>query len=274
MELSFRRPQDYPAAAPRGFSRAANRLSFRAMKPESFARWAIPREIDGIALLGDFEHGPGRSGLREPPRPRRARAAPGDAAARCVFLLGERRIEAERGTLLWVPPRREHTILDPSPDFRRWMLLSRPRLVRRVLPAEPASTFLSRGAAMPDASLLGRTLTVEGAHALARELRRDQPHRPRALHAAQRDHGLSPGACLQRVRERRRAPGVVHAARRGGDRRQAPARRRRRPLARRARACLRHERVAPEQAVPRAGGALAGRVPQPLPARALPRALR
>jgi AraC-like DNA-binding protein len=135
------------------------------MKPESFARWQIPREIDGIALLGDFEHGPGRSGLAN-----RHNHAELElhlvTRGRCVFLLGESRIEAERGTLLWVPPRREHTVLDPSPDFRRWMLLSRPRLVRRVLPTDDARSLLGSGDAA-DGARLARTLAPHHALALA-----------------------------------------------------------------------------------------------------------
>lgn len=135
------------------------------MKPESFARWHIPREIDGIALLGDFEHGPGRSGYEN----RHVHAELElhlVTQGHCVFLLGEHRIEAERGTLLWVPPRREHTILDPTRDFRRWMLLSRPRLVRRVLPAEQADVLLARGSAVPDAARLCRSLGPKDTHAL------------------------------------------------------------------------------------------------------------
>ena len=135
------------------------------MKPESFARWRIPREIDGIALLGDYEHGPGRSGFEN-----RHNHAELElhlvTQGRCVFLLGESRIEADRGTLLWVPPRREHTVLDPSPDFRRWMLLSRTRLVRRVLPAEDARPLLASGGAA-DGARLARTLAPHQALALA-----------------------------------------------------------------------------------------------------------
>lgn len=111
------------------------------MKPESFARWRIPREIDGIALLGDFADGPGRSGLEN-----RHTHAELElhlvTRGRCAFLLDERRLEAERGTMVWVPPGRQHTVLDPSPEFQRWMLLARPRLVRRVLPADQARVLL------------------------------------------------------------------------------------------------------------------------------------
>jgi len=133
------------------------------MKPESFARWQIPRDIDGLALLGDFEHGPGRSGLEN-----RHTHAELElhlvTRGRCAFLLDERRLEAQRGTLVWVPPGRQHTVLDPSRDFRRWMLLARPRLVRCVLPADQARTLLG-GDGSRDG--LSRVLPPQATQALA-----------------------------------------------------------------------------------------------------------
>lgn len=138
------------------------------MKAESFARWHVPREIGGIALLGDFEHGPGRSGHEN----RHVHAELEMhlvTRGQCAFLLGEHRIEADRGTLLWVPPRREHTILDPSPDFRRWMLLTRPRLVRRVLPADDAQLLLARSPRIAEAPRLSRALGTKVTHALEQQ---------------------------------------------------------------------------------------------------------
>ncbi len=137
------------------------------MTAESFARWHIPRQIDGILLLGDFEHGPGRSGYEN----RHVHAELElhlVTQGRCVFLLGEHRIEADRGTMLWVPPRREHTILDPTHDFRRWMLLSRPRLVRRVVPSDEAGVLLARGTSVPEVARLTRRLGPRAAHALGK----------------------------------------------------------------------------------------------------------
>jgi AraC-like DNA-binding protein len=136
------------------------------MASESFARWRIPREIDGIALLGDFEHGPGRSGLEN----RHAHAELElhlVTRGRCAFLLDERRIEAGPGTLVWVPPGRQHTVLDPDPDFRRWMLLARKRLVQRVLPADDARVLLGRGGAAASEAPLSRMLAGGPARALA-----------------------------------------------------------------------------------------------------------
>jgi len=135
------------------------------MVPESFARWRIPREIDGLALLGDSSDGPGRSGLEN-----RHTHAELElhlvTRGRCAFLLDEHRLEAERGTLVWIPPGREHTVLDPTRDFRRWMLLVRPRLARRVLPADQARLLLGRApSAASDAP--SRTLSAAATHALA-----------------------------------------------------------------------------------------------------------
>jgi AraC-like DNA-binding protein len=109
---------------------------------ESFARWHIPPEIDGLALRGGFAHGPGRSGFEN-----RHDHAELElhlvTRGRGAFLLGDSRLDAARGTLLWVPPRCEHTVLDPSLDFERWMLLLRPRLARRVLPPEAVRRLLA-----------------------------------------------------------------------------------------------------------------------------------
>jgi AraC-like DNA-binding protein len=132
---------------------------------ESFARWHIPSEIDGIVLLGTASDGPGRSGTAE--RHRHAELELHFVThGRGTFLLGERRIDARAGTLVWVPPRRDHTVLEPSADFRRWMLLARPRLVRRVLPPGDARTLLT-GRAGPLAAALWRTLAAHQARALA-----------------------------------------------------------------------------------------------------------
>ena len=155
------------------------------MTAESFARWQIPRQIDGILLLGDFEHGPGRSG-RENRHVHAELELHLVTQGRCVFLLGEHRIEADRGTMLWVPPRREHTILDPTDDFRRWMLLSRPRLVRRVVPSDEAGVLLARGSSVPEVGRLTRRLGPRAAHALGKtyEEASRTPRQHFALHNA------------------------------------------------------------------------------------------
>ncbi|MEW6270718.1 MAG: helix-turn-helix transcriptional regulator [Thermodesulfobacteriota bacterium] len=132
---------------------------------ESFARWQIPAEVEGIVLLGTSGGQHGRSGAAE--RHHHAELELHFVThGRGVFLLGERRVEAEPGTLLWVAPYRDHTVLDPSADFRRWMLLARPRLVRRVLPPADARLLLAQRAAREDAPLW-RTLPPHQARALA-----------------------------------------------------------------------------------------------------------
>jgi AraC-like DNA-binding protein len=183
------------------------------MKAESFARWRIPREIDGIALLGDFEHGPGRSGHEN----RHVHAELEMhlvTHGQCVFLLGEHRIEADRGTLLWVPPRREHTILDPSPSFRRWMLLTRPRLVRRVLPPDDVQLLLGRGARGQDAPALGRSLDAKATHALVQQF--DEASRTGrehfALHNATMGHLLARAFSAYASADGRPTSSILHPA--------------------------------------------------------------
>jgi AraC-like DNA-binding protein len=61
---------------------------------------------------------------------------------RALFVLEDRRLQAAANTLVWIPPRRAHLLLDESPDFRRWLLLVRPRAVRRVLPVEASAGLL------------------------------------------------------------------------------------------------------------------------------------
>jgi AraC-like DNA-binding protein len=110
---------------------------------ESFARWHVPRQIDGIVLVEDFSQGRGRVGLEQ-----RHHHAELEihlvARGRGTFLLGEERFDGEAGTLLWVPPGHDHTLLEATRDFRRWMLLFRPRTVRRVLPPGDARTLLTK----------------------------------------------------------------------------------------------------------------------------------
>lgn len=64
-------------------------------------------------------------------------------AGRAVYLLDERRVICTRHTSLWLFPRQDHVLLDQSPDFEMWILVWRPRLVRRVCVA-PATRVLRR----------------------------------------------------------------------------------------------------------------------------------
>ena len=116
------------------------------MTRESFAIWQIPREIEGLVLVEDFLRGyRGRMGLEH-----RHHHAELEchlvARGRGAFLVGEQRIDAEAGTLLFIAPGNDHTLLEASRDFCRWMGLFRARLVRRVLPAAEARKFFAAGA--------------------------------------------------------------------------------------------------------------------------------
>jgi AraC-like DNA-binding protein len=113
---------------------------------ESFAIWQIPREIEGLLLVEDFALGyRGRMGLEHRHHHDELECHL-VARGRGAFLVGEQRIDAEVGTLLFVPPGNDHTLLEASRDFFRWMGLFRARLVRRVLPASDARRFFAAGA--------------------------------------------------------------------------------------------------------------------------------
>jgi AraC-like DNA-binding protein len=108
----------------------------------------VPRQIDGLVILEDIARGRGRVGIEQ----RHLHAELEVhlvAAGRGTFLVGEQRLEAELATMLFIPPGHEHTLLEASRDFRRWMLLFRPRLVRRILPAPAARLLLSAESAAP-----------------------------------------------------------------------------------------------------------------------------
>ncbi len=48
------------------------------------------------------------------------------------YLVDDRSYELKPGTLIWLFPRQNHILLDMSPDFRMWILVFRPRLLRRI----------------------------------------------------------------------------------------------------------------------------------------------
>jgi AraC-like DNA-binding protein len=101
---------------------------------QSFASWKLPSSLDGLLLLEDLAE----KGQRFRSQERHSHdelelhlIERGHA----VFVLPDRKLEAPAGTLLWIPPGREHLVLDVSADQRRWLLLVRRRVARRVLPA-------------------------------------------------------------------------------------------------------------------------------------------
>jgi AraC-like DNA-binding protein len=135
------------------------------MAHESFARWQLPRQIDGVVLLEDFSETRGRMGLDQ-------RHHHDELELHLVtrgsgiFLLAGRRVRAAPGTLLFVRPGSDHTLLEADRQFCRWMLLFRPRVVRRVLPPAEAKSLLDRRAASEKALELCRTLTRHATRAL------------------------------------------------------------------------------------------------------------
>ncbi len=62
-----------------------------------------------------------------------------------VVVIGDRRIDLPTGSLLWVPPRTEHLMLDASPTLRRWCLCLRVGAVQQILSRDESAPLLSRG---------------------------------------------------------------------------------------------------------------------------------
>src|SRR5688572_7952906 len=58
-----------------------------------------------------------------------------------VYLMGERRYEMRPGTQLWLFPEQDHVLLEQSPDFRMWIAVFTPRLVRRAATDERSRTL-------------------------------------------------------------------------------------------------------------------------------------
>lgn len=152
---------------------------------ESFAHWQIPREIDGIVLVEDLAQAPGRIGIEQ--RHRHAELELHLVAhGHGVFLVGRTRIDATPGTMLWVRPGEDHTLLEASRDFRRWMLLARRRVVRRVVPVRDVRRLLSDDGSQADGAGLCRALPLHAARTLAQRLAevRSGSHGPAPLHNA------------------------------------------------------------------------------------------
>lgn len=114
------------------------------MEHQSFARWRLPKELDGVVLLDDFQK-TRRFGGQERHFHDELELHFVDRG-KGVFLLDRRKLSVRAGTLVWVPPARDHLLLESSGDFRRWMLLCRRRLVRRVLPPEAHRSVMARSA--------------------------------------------------------------------------------------------------------------------------------
>ncbi len=140
------------------------------MNEESFSRWRIPPEVDGVVLFEERTNG---RRFRAQDRHRHAELELQVVArGRAAFVVGEVRLEATAGTLLWVPPRSDHVLLESTDDLTRWMLLVRKRTVRRVLPGSVTRRLLGRRQA-PLCRTVGKAATraLLGLYADARKSR-------------------------------------------------------------------------------------------------------
>ena len=51
----------------------------------------------------------------------------------CSYLVGERRYDLRRGSLIWLFPDQEHVLINPSPDCEMWIVVLRPEALRRAV---------------------------------------------------------------------------------------------------------------------------------------------
>jgi len=102
---------------------------------QSFASWKLPRALDGLLLLEDMSQTGERFRAHEQHSHDELELHLIERG-HAVFVLPDRKLEAPAGTLLWIPPGHEHLLFDVSADLRRWLLLVRKRVARRVLPAD------------------------------------------------------------------------------------------------------------------------------------------
>ncbi|HVU04007.1 MAG TPA: AraC family transcriptional regulator [Polyangiaceae bacterium] len=125
------------------------------MRRQSFSAWRVPEELSAVLLLEDQAVTGGRFTSSE-------RHFHDELEihfverGRVTFLLSEGRLLAGPGTLLVIPPRRDHVVIETSKDARRWMLLSRSRAARAVLPRDGQDLFLGRAARERHAVLRAR----------------------------------------------------------------------------------------------------------------------
>ena len=101
---------------------------------QSFSTWKLPLALDGLLLLEDLAQKGNRFRSQEQHSHDELELHLIERG-HAVFVLPDQKLEAPAGTLLWIPPGREHLVFDVSADLRRWLLLVRKRVARRVLPA-------------------------------------------------------------------------------------------------------------------------------------------
>ena len=63
-------------------------------------------------------------------------------AGTAKYLVGERRYDLVRGTLIWLFPEQDHLLLDESRDYAMWIVVIGPALLRRVCRGMPARQLL------------------------------------------------------------------------------------------------------------------------------------
>jgi AraC-like DNA-binding protein len=64
-------------------------------------------------------------------------------AGTAKYLIGERRCDLVRGTLIWLFPEQDHLLLEESRDYAMWIVVIGPALLRRVCRGLPAQRLLT-----------------------------------------------------------------------------------------------------------------------------------
>lgn len=116
------------------------------MLRQSLAEWRLPGELDGLLMLEDRRDDSGWLPSQELHCHDELELHFIERGEGLFQLPSAARLAVEAGMLVWIPPGRGHLLLEASRDFRRWMLLCRRRVVRRVLPTDNSGALLGRSA--------------------------------------------------------------------------------------------------------------------------------
>ncbi len=106
----------------------------------------VPEYIDGFIIRSDFRMGRFSAvggGARRAENSRAELEMTLALRGRADLVIAGQRVALEARHLLFVHPRQNRLVIDATPDFSAWVLVFRPRLVRRVCTAE-ASRPLTR----------------------------------------------------------------------------------------------------------------------------------
>jgi AraC-like DNA-binding protein len=88
-------------------------------------------------------------------------------ASSAEYLVGDQKLPISRNMLIWLFPEQDHILLNPSPDFRMWILTVRPSFLSQICTTDEtraltktrsSSKFFKR-LSEPNAQLLGRLLS-------------------------------------------------------------------------------------------------------------------